>query len=109
MDSLKFHLGPPCPTLIGPAGWPTRRVGGLRPSSIPLDTPRRTPMVFTHDPPNPGTDFESESDDEGRLQVVEDGDLERELLPAHGRVRQRVRHEEGLESCARMREGAPAA
>jgi hypothetical protein len=25
-------------------GWPTHRVGGLRPSSTPLDAPRRTPM-----------------------------------------------------------------
>jgi hypothetical protein len=31
MDSLKFHPGPPCPTL-------------LLPSFTPLDTPRRTPM-----------------------------------------------------------------
>jgi hypothetical protein len=34
MNSLKFRPGPPCP----------RRVGGLRPSSTLLDTPRRTPM-----------------------------------------------------------------
>jgi len=27
-------------------GWPTCRVGGLRPSFIPLDTPRHTPMVW---------------------------------------------------------------
>jgi fatty acid desaturase len=26
-------------------GWPIRRVGGLQPSSTPLDTPRRTPLV----------------------------------------------------------------
>jgi hypothetical protein len=26
-------------------GWPTRRVGGLRPSSSLLDTPRRKPML----------------------------------------------------------------
>jgi hypothetical protein len=22
MDSLKFHVSPPCPTLLGPGGWP---------------------------------------------------------------------------------------
>jgi hypothetical protein len=27
-------------------GWPGHRAGGLRPSSTPLDTPRRTPMIF---------------------------------------------------------------
>jgi hypothetical protein len=27
-------------------GWPVCRAGGLRPSSIPLDTPRRKPMRF---------------------------------------------------------------
>jgi hypothetical protein len=40
MDSLKFHHGSPCPTFL-------RHVGGQplkRPSSNPLDTPRRTPM-----------------------------------------------------------------
>jgi hypothetical protein len=37
-DSLKFHAGPPCPTLIHPAG-------GLRPSSSPLDTPSRTSLL----------------------------------------------------------------
>jgi hypothetical protein len=26
--------------------WPIRRAGGLRPSSIPLDTPRRTGLLF---------------------------------------------------------------
>jgi hypothetical protein len=26
-------------------GWPTHKAGGLRPSSSPLDTPRRTPML----------------------------------------------------------------
>jgi hypothetical protein len=62
MDSLKFHPGPPCPTLLRPPGGPPLRrpcfgfrggppagavggwrlaVGGWR-SSIPLDTPRRT-------------------------------------------------------------------
>jgi hypothetical protein len=59
MDSLKFHTGLPCPTLLCPAdgppltdghlcgralwpfqGWATRRLGGLRPSSTLLDTPR---------------------------------------------------------------------
>jgi hypothetical protein len=50
MDSLKFHSGPPYSTLLRPValwpfhGGPTCRAGGLRPSSIPLDTPRRTPM-----------------------------------------------------------------
>jgi hypothetical protein len=37
-DSLKFHMGPPCPTLIRPAGGPPPK----RPSSSPLDTPCRT-------------------------------------------------------------------
>jgi hypothetical protein len=47
MDSLKFHPGLPCPTLLRPAGGPPpkqpygRFWGGLRPSSTPLDTPRR--------------------------------------------------------------------
>jgi hypothetical protein len=27
-------------------GWPARKTGGLRPSSTPLATPRRTPMIF---------------------------------------------------------------
>jgi hypothetical protein len=26
-------------------GWPTHRIGCLRPSSTPLDTPRRAPMI----------------------------------------------------------------
>jgi hypothetical protein len=63
MNSLKFHPGPPCHTLLCPVGGPhlkraysrfrgglsTRQVvGGLRPSSTHLDTPRRTPMpIFT--------------------------------------------------------------
>jgi hypothetical protein len=34
MDSLKFYLGPPCPTFLRPTG----------PSTL-LDTPRRTPMA----------------------------------------------------------------
>jgi len=38
MDSLKFHPGPACLTLLCP-------VGGLQPSSSLLDTPRRMPMV----------------------------------------------------------------
>jgi hypothetical protein len=33
-------------------GWPARRAGGLQPSSTPLDTPRRTPMVFGHHEPD---------------------------------------------------------
>jgi hypothetical protein len=54
-DSLKFHAGPPCPTLICPAGgpppqmalwpfggWPAHRAGSLWPSYSPLDTPSRT-------------------------------------------------------------------
>jgi hypothetical protein len=46
-DSLKFHPGPPCPTLLHPfGGWPARRVGDLRPFSSPLDTPRRTGLAF---------------------------------------------------------------
>jgi hypothetical protein len=55
MDSLKFHSGLPCHILVRPAGgpplkrlfrvWAYRRVGGLRLSSSPLTTPRRTPMV----------------------------------------------------------------
>jgi hypothetical protein len=29
IDSLKFHLGPPCPTLLRPAGWsPLKRPYG---------------------------------------------------------------------------------
>jgi hypothetical protein len=57
MASLKFHPGPPCPTLLRPAGgpplkrpygrfWggPPRRAGGLRPSRSLLDAPRRTPV-----------------------------------------------------------------
>jgi hypothetical protein len=55
MDSLKFHLGPPCPTLLCPAGgpplkWPYGRFrdgpptgqAALRPSPTFFDTPRRT-------------------------------------------------------------------
>jgi hypothetical protein len=30
--------------VIGFEGWPARRAGGLRPSSTPSDSPRRTPM-----------------------------------------------------------------
>jgi hypothetical protein len=50
-DSLKFHAGPPCPTLIRAAGgppykWPYGCLGGgLRPSSSPLDTPSRTGLL----------------------------------------------------------------
>jgi hypothetical protein len=52
MDSLKFHPGPPCPTLSTPGRWATPemalcRAAGLRPSSILLDTPRRTPIEGT--------------------------------------------------------------
>jgi hypothetical protein len=48
-DSLKFLPAPPCPTLIRPAGGPPPK----RPSSSPLDTPRRTgllgcPMPYVH-------------------------------------------------------------
>jgi hypothetical protein len=61
-DSLMFHPGPPCLTLLRPKGWPplkrrfsetalrsfqvwpARRTGGLQLSSTFLDTPRRTPM-----------------------------------------------------------------
>jgi hypothetical protein len=53
MDSVKFHPGPPCPTLLRPAGgppqgWPACRVGGLRQSYTPLDTPRHAPMAGCH-------------------------------------------------------------
>jgi hypothetical protein len=57
-DSLKCHLGPPCPTLLHPCvratpemalqpfwGWPACRAGGLWPSCAPLDNPRRTGLV----------------------------------------------------------------
>jgi hypothetical protein len=57
MDSLRFHPGLLCPTFLHPAGgpllrprlqlfqgWPANRVGSMRPTSTPLDTPRRTPM-----------------------------------------------------------------
>jgi hypothetical protein len=39
-ESLKFHAGPPCPTLICPAV-------GLRPSSSPLDTPSHTGLSLS--------------------------------------------------------------
>jgi len=53
MDSLKYHLGPPCPTLLRTAGRPPLKrpyggAGSLRPSSTLLDTQRRTPMITTH-------------------------------------------------------------
>jgi hypothetical protein len=48
MDSLKYHLGPPCPSLLRAAGWPPLKQGGsayragnMRSSSTPLGTPRR--------------------------------------------------------------------
>jgi hypothetical protein len=59
MDSFKFHLGPPCPTLPRPTGRPPLKrpyalmavsevacPQGGRPVAIfyPLDTRRRTPM-----------------------------------------------------------------
>jgi hypothetical protein len=45
-DYLKFHFGPPCPTLIRPADGPPSK----RPSSSPLDTPSRTGLASaTHD------------------------------------------------------------
>jgi hypothetical protein len=40
MDSVKFHSGPPCLTLLRPAGRPPLK----RPSSTSLDTPRRMLM-----------------------------------------------------------------
>jgi hypothetical protein len=61
-DSLKFHPAPPCPSLLRPAGRPPNQTalqpfgggppGGLRPSSSPLDTPRRTGLHGTHPPPH---------------------------------------------------------
>jgi hypothetical protein len=53
MDSLKFHPGPPCSTLLCPAGGPPQnsrpfrgspahKAGGLQLSSTPLDTQRPT-------------------------------------------------------------------
>jgi hypothetical protein len=46
MDSLKFYLGQPCPTLLRPAGGlpPYGKASSLRPSSTPLDTPRCTQL-----------------------------------------------------------------
>jgi hypothetical protein len=44
MDSLKFHLGRPCPTLLHPAAG-ARRAGSLQQSSTPLDILRRKPMM----------------------------------------------------------------
>jgi hypothetical protein len=41
MESLKFHMGPSCPTLLHPAGGPPLK----RPFSTPLDTPRLTPIL----------------------------------------------------------------
>jgi hypothetical protein len=51
MDSLKFHLGRPCLTLLCPTGrLPLKRLygkaGGLQPSSTPLDTPGHVPMLI---------------------------------------------------------------
>jgi hypothetical protein len=59
MYSLKFHPGPPFPTLLRPAGGPPpkrpysyfsgglpRRAGGLPPSSILLNTQRHTAKLF---------------------------------------------------------------
>jgi hypothetical protein len=52
LDSLKFHPSLPCHTQQRPAGGPPLKRpyvcfrGGLRLSSTPLDTPRRTSMVF---------------------------------------------------------------
>jgi hypothetical protein len=52
INSLKFHQGPPCPTLLHPAGgpplkWPCNRFrGGLRQSSTLLDTPGRVALAF---------------------------------------------------------------
>jgi hypothetical protein len=48
IHSVKFNQGPPCPTFYAlQAGLPARRAVGLQPSFIPLDTPRRTPMIVT--------------------------------------------------------------
>jgi hypothetical protein len=45
MDSLKYHSGPPCPTLLCLVSGPTlKQLYDLRPSSTPLDTPRRMPL-----------------------------------------------------------------
>jgi hypothetical protein len=57
VDSLKFSaVSYPC-TPCGRAsptkalqvfqGWPARKTGGLRPSSAPLNNPRRSPMEVT--------------------------------------------------------------
>jgi hypothetical protein len=58
MDSIKFHPALPCPTLLRPTllrpvggpllqGWPAHMAGGLRPSSTPMDTLRRSPMIIS--------------------------------------------------------------
>jgi hypothetical protein len=46
MDSLKFHPGPPCPTLLGPVGRPPLKQPYSRFRGGPLDTPRCTPMMW---------------------------------------------------------------
>jgi hypothetical protein len=59
MDLLRFHPGPPCPTILCPAagpppkqpygcfrGAPPAGLAGLRSSSTLLDTPRHTPMIM---------------------------------------------------------------
>jgi hypothetical protein len=53
MDSLKFHLGPPCPTLLRPAGGPPMKKpfqDGLQLSSTLVDTPHHTPIQVTQCP-----------------------------------------------------------
>jgi hypothetical protein len=41
MDSLKYHYGPPCPTLLRPVGRPSLK----RPYGCFIDTTRRRPMA----------------------------------------------------------------
>jgi hypothetical protein len=41
----KVSLGAAMPYLVTPCGWLVCRVGSLRPSSTPLDTPHPTPLV----------------------------------------------------------------
>jgi hypothetical protein len=52
MDSLKYHLGPPCPSHLDPTGgphlnWCYRRFSGGPPAGHFLDTPRLTPMPLS--------------------------------------------------------------
>jgi hypothetical protein len=60
MDSLKFHPGPLCPTLLRPVGRPplkrpyavsgVARLQGRRPAAVfnAFDTPRRKPMFLNY-------------------------------------------------------------